>query len=243
MRRLALLALALAACDGGGTTPVDSGGGRMDSGPIGPIPCEADTDCTTYCPPSTGSGGRFCCQPADPPYDLCGDRIDQNCNRRDTSCGDNDRDGVSACMPTQDPIRDGCDCDDERSDVRPAFGVLPGAPEVCDGIDNDCNGRVDESAQCCSGCDSLGADRQRADICTVEGVCDCSTDDASGPCPAGLTCCAAGCVDVQNDIENCGFCNARCTVSSDRCVAGGCQCGDGPPCDLDNACSGGACPG
>jgi hypothetical protein len=48
-------------------------------------------------------------------------------------CTDADGDGV--------PVEPGCgaaDCDDSRSDVH------PGAPEACDGADNDCDGVVDE---------------------------------------------------------------------------------------------------
>ncbi|MCZ7679625.1 MAG: putative metal-binding motif-containing protein [Sandaracinaceae bacterium] len=245
---LSVIVLA-AACGGEVTPPTDGGGGGLDSTvprdstvpprpDSGPVTCASDTDCPeTYCNPGT----RVCCRPADPPYDICGDRIDQNCNRRDTSCGDNDADGAQACRPGEDPTAGGCDCDDERSDVRPPFGTLAGAPELCDGVDNDCNGRVDESAECCAACSVLGSARNRADICTVDDVCDCSTEPSSGPCAEGRACCAMGCVDLQTDAMNCGFCSSACTVSSDRCVAGNCRCGDGPPCDLDTPCVSGSC--
>lgn len=224
----------------GGDDPGDAGG--MDAGPIDagpPPPCDDDSDCPgSYC----NLGSSLCCVPAVPSYEICGDLIDQNCDRRDESCGDNDRDGVQACRPGEDPVGSGCDCDDERMDVRPRQGTLAGAPEACDGIDNDCNGRIDEVPQCCEVCDFLGTARDRADICTEDGVCDCSTDPGSGPCAEGRTCCAAGCVDVQTDVTNCGFCGAACTTSSDRCTGGECRCGDGEPCALDYVCEGGACP-
>lgn len=240
MKRLAIVLAVVVAAACGGAPATDAGGGGMDAGPrvdAGPVSCASDSECPTYCNP----GSMLCCIPTFLPYDICGDRIDQNCDRHDTSCGDNDGDGTQACRPGEDPIGGICDCDDERDDVRPPFGTLPGAQEHCDAIDNDCNGRVDESAECCDACASLGAARDRADICTEANVCDCSTDAASGPCGEGLTCCAAGCVDLQNDYENCGACTARCTVSSDRCVAGGCACGAGSPCELDIACAGGTC--
>jgi hypothetical protein len=237
-RTLALVAIAasLVACDGAGA--VDVGGtdaSRMDAGPR---TCATDTDCPdTYCNP----GSLLCCVPASPPYEICGDRIDQNCDRRDVSCGDTDRDGVQACRPGEDPTSGTCDCDDERADVRPPFGTVAGAPEVCDGADNDCNGRVDESAQCCEGCALLGEDRDRADVCTVDGACDCSSAPGTAPCDAGQICCTTGCVDVRIDAMNCGFCGAVCTGSSDRCVDGDCRCGADMPCDLNFECVDGVC--
>lgn len=48
------------------------------------------------------------------------------------------------CPPTDDPqvrtwARQGGDCDDLNPDVN------PGMPELCDGVDNDCSGRADDS--------------------------------------------------------------------------------------------------
>ncbi|MSP61884.1 MAG: hypothetical protein EXR72_16440 [Myxococcales bacterium] len=61
--------------------------------------------------------------------DKCGDGVKQNCTQ-DNACGaaDNDKDGYVS--PD--------DCDDTKS------GVHPFALELCDGVDNDCDGLVDE---------------------------------------------------------------------------------------------------
>ena len=54
------------------------------------------------------------------------------------ACIDADNDGACA----------GVDCDDGDKDMH------PGAPEVCDGVDNDCNGAIDEG--CPTGADTPG---------------------------------------------------------------------------------------
>lgn len=228
-----LLAGFLAAGCGGGAGPapdVDGGGGNGGSDGGGGGGGDGGTR------PDAGIDGNGACIPT---VEICGDRIDQNCDGRDTGCGDNDGDGVMACRAGDDPTR--CDCDDSTRDVRPPFGALPGAMELCDGRDNDCNGRVDEHANCCEGCASLGAERQRADICLEDGACDCSTEPGVGPCPAGRTCCASGCTDTATDFDNCGSCNAQCTEQADRCVGGMCRCGDGPVCDYVAMCTAGRC--
>jgi hypothetical protein len=226
-----LVALLLAAgCDGAPPDPsIDSGpSSGFDAGTItladgNVIQRDAGRD----------SGGPTCT------WEICGDFIDQNCDGRDTSCGDSDLDGIPACRVGEAPPD--CDCDDARIDVRPPFGAgVPGAPEVCDGVDNDCNGRVDEAAQCCAACMALD-DPARGDVCTASGACDCTTEPGDGPCGAGQTCCSAGCVDLATDFDNCGYCNTQCTPSADHCEAGNCRCGDGPVCDLDYACTGGSC--
>ena len=54
--------------------------------------------------------------------------------------GDDDVPSAPSCTPPAGYVAIGGDCDDGDSFVR------PGAPELCDGVDNNCDGLVDESA-------------------------------------------------------------------------------------------------
>ncbi len=50
------------------------------------------------------------------------------------------QDGAMACEPPEGYVWDSTDCDDTQSTIH------PGAPEYCDGLDDDCDGQVDEGA-------------------------------------------------------------------------------------------------
>ena len=66
----------------------------------------------------------------------------------------------------------GPDCDDAHATV------YPGAPETCDGLDNNCNGQVDEGFALGIGCDAgLG-------VCAAVGTTVCSSDHARAVCSA-----------------------------------------------------------
>jgi murein DD-endopeptidase MepM/ murein hydrolase activator NlpD len=80
--------------------------------------------------------------------EICDDGIDNDCSGGDerarTLYTDNDRDGygdaaVSVCgTASSTQISQSGDCDDTEPSVN------PGASEICDGLDNDCDGAVDE---------------------------------------------------------------------------------------------------
>ena len=82
------------------------------------------------------------------------DGVDNNCDGNidegllSTFYADTDGDGfgdpdssISACEAPNGYVTDNTDCDDTNPDVN------PGAEEVCDGVDNNCDGNIDEGVE------------------------------------------------------------------------------------------------
>lgn len=74
--------------------------------------------------------------------------------------------------------------------------------EVCNGLDDDCNGRADEGF-------NLRRDPQHCGAC-------------GNRCDAGSNCCNGRCVNPNNDNANCGGCGTRCPDGT-RCRSGMCM--------------------
>ncbi len=55
--------------------------------------------------------------------------------------GDADSNGEFTCEPGDEPVLTATDCDDSNDTV------FEGASELCDGLDNDCNGRADDGVE------------------------------------------------------------------------------------------------
>ncbi|HEX5100396.1 MAG TPA: putative metal-binding motif-containing protein [Polyangiaceae bacterium] len=115
--------------------------------------CQVDSDCPrddacspAFCrPPDDEHEARYCevrvvaCDDRDPCTE---DRCDPDSGRCEhEGGGDNDHDGYRGKALDGTPSTcGGSDCDDDDA------LVFPGAQEICDGKDNDCNGAIDEGA-------------------------------------------------------------------------------------------------
>lgn len=67
-------------------------------------------------------------------------------------------------------------------------------------------------------------------------ACTCATN-SNTPCDGNLACCDAGCIDVQDDLANCGACGNACGAGK-ICVEGACKACD-VTCEVaDHRCGG-----
>lgn len=199
---LLLVVLASTGClvavqEGDGGTGGGAGGGTGGGtgGGIGSCGCQHDSDCSagTICEvdprltcPSGGSGGAC----------VIGCRVDTQCRAGETcvptqcidsacvpgtceKCVDQDEDGYTAgCDPLSVcPGKKSCDCDDKNAKRS------PGVTEICDnGIDDNCDGRVDRADPKCLACSQGQAACVNHFACGFEGKM-CS-DGCCEYCPA-----------------------------------------------------------
>jgi hypothetical protein len=145
----------------------------LDAGPLVPPPpeCDVDADCPGHddlckpirCVDSKNYKDKLPAVPAGvllPPrvcFAADGVKCDDadpctadSCDAKTGMCGhspatpDLDKDGHRAPLPGH-KAGDAGSCGDDCNDASEA--AFPGNPEVCDGVDNDCNGVVDDGAQ------------------------------------------------------------------------------------------------
>jgi len=160
--------------------------------------------------------------------EIC-DGIDNNCNGQidegftlNTYYADNDNDGfgnpnsfIQRCSQPQGYVTNNSDCNDNNN------AINPNATEVCDGIDNNCNGQVDEGLTLTTyyadaDNDSYGNPNSSVQRCSqpqgyVTNNSDCNDNNANVN-PAATEICGNGLDDNCNGQVDEG-CNATPLVS------------------------------
>ncbi len=187
--------------------PVD-GDGTIDSGED-PQSCQDDRDCADdeYCngpelcdPGGPGTDDRGC-RPGNGDPCLSGTHCNEDENRCVTDC----EQGSDADGDMVDSIDcQGLDCDDSNDQI------YPGADEICDEVDNDCDPTTYGSSELDGDADGDGS---------VSHEC-CNPDE-------GMIKCGPDCDDSQpgivypGDWAHCAVCNDQCDVLQ-ACEGGSC---------------------
>ncbi len=215
--------------------------------------------CQVTVPACTG-GKPSTCTPGTPTAEVCGDGIDNDCNGEiDDGCpcvngatqpcytGSQATLGVGACHGGTQTCMHG--------QWGACVGAQTPAEEVCDGIDNDCNGEVDDglgSTTCGSaGCsvtvqNCVGGAPQTCNPGQVDGqACNdgnaCTRTDVckSGVCTGtNPVSCAA-----SDQCHVAGTCNTSTGQCSNPAAPNGTACNDGNACTRTDVCESGVCTG
>ena len=204
--------------------------------------CETDCGaCPVVCVDQDGDGYGADCEAGEDCVDntaeihpgaseICGNGVDEDCDGNDAPCvcGDGACQAMESCEDCREDCGQ-CDCEDGDGD---GYGVgcpngsdcndddvsvHPGADEICDGVDNNCNQHIDERLEqaCENDCGMAG---QALCLDGVWGaciapnqpreVCNQHDDDCDGEIDEGLAVNACnGCGELPGEIDAaCGSC-------------------------------------
>ncbi len=124
--------------------------------------------------------------------------------------------GITPASPTV--CSNGCDVTKDcmagwtctQQGVLVGQGVCTCTPqtEQCDGLDDNCDGKVDEEPAADEACTTMDGVPEKC----VGAMCTC------------MTSCSGSCVDLTMDPNNCGKCGTACTPTVEACVNSMCSC-------------------
>ena len=257
-------------CDGAADEGLDVGAactsGVGACGVTGAVACRPDG--TAACDAAPGAPSAESCDGID---NDCNGRVDDTGATETCDGADNDCDGTvdegfgvgDACSVGQGACRaEGVVACAEGGQA--ACAATAGAPaaEVCDGIDNDCDGTVDNAASVCDCVDGtqvacgsdVGACALGTQTCVGGrlGACEGGTSPAAETCDGVDQDCdgavdnreGAACECLDGDTRACGSDVGACTSGTQTCVGGAFEaCNDiGPSAEscngLDDDCNG-----
>ena len=211
---------AIAACSADADCPA----GRCDGGSCVPDGCRIDDDCGPglACVDGACTCARTCAADEDcGPGSFCSADPCGGC----VACGAGELACDGACVPEDERNCGSCGtaCQGAERCVNGGCAACDVAETCGDGLDNDCDGVVDDG--CNVGLCESDADCAPAERC-VAGYCQ-------GVCAPGEVPCFGAC--VVEDERNCGACGNACEAW-ESCVRSACV---GPPCRSDADCAAG----
>lgn len=197
-----------------GSTDAD-GDGAVDAACCNGERCGADCDDTD------GTVNPLATEACDGVDNDCDRNVDEGVLRYFWPDGDGDGYGAldaapeQACLPSPGQVENTLDCDDDDGTINPTAG------EPCNGVDDNCNGVIDDPAQSAISCTAtFGSPPYTTMQCEAA---QCEIESCVGAFRDCNDLLADGCeADTQSDRAHCGGCGIACGLYAD-CNDGVCD--------------------